>query len=514
MNPIQIGRHFLGAGHPCYVIAEAGSNHNGNWQQALALIDVAAEAGCDAVKFQIFRADHLYPPAAGQSDYLGDPRSIDEIIRSMELPHDWIAPLHAYARAKGLDFLCSAFHEQAVDWIAPYVDAFKGASYEMTHTPLLQHMVRLGKPVLQSTGAADLDEVGQAVAAVRAVCPTGELPLVLLQCTAAYPAPVSTAHVRAMVTLREVFGLWTGLSDHTAEPATAAAAAVALGAVCIEKHYTLSKRLPGPDHKFALEPNQLAHMVRCIRQTEAALGSGSKMHDPVEAELRHFARRSVFTTAAVAQGEPFTTANTAVLRRGKLAVGLDPVHYPKVIGRSALIALPAHAPLLAEQVANAMDLQLPAVQLRRATPADAHAVWRWNNHPSVRAVSLSTAEIAWPDHQTWFATKVADPQCRMWIITLDGAPSGIVRIDRRGCSGTVSIAIDPAARGQGVGPAALRQACSRYFGETGDNLIEAGILADNIASLKAFAAVGFVQTSTSAVGNGLVTAHHLRAPPR
>lgn len=509
IRPVRIGDRLLGPGQPCYVIAEAGSNHNGSYEQALALIDVAAEAGCDAVKFQVFRANLLYAEGAGQSDYLGDSRSINDIIRAMELPHDWIPKLHAYSVAKGLHFLASAFDEAAVDLIEPWVDAFKCASYEMTHTPLLQYMASKGKPVLLSTGAATLDEVGEAVGAVRAVAP--ELPLVLLQCTASYPAPLAAAHVRTIPAMREAFGVLTGLSDHTKDAITAPMTAVALGAVVIEKHYTLSQRLPGPDHRFALEPHELKDLVRRVREVEAALGRAEKLPDPVEGELRHFARRSVFTTRPVRHGEAFTRDNTAVLRRGKLPAGLDPQHFQAVLTHTAARDLEAFTPLQAQDVADAPEIHPASVTLQRATAQDARAVWEWNNDPAVRAVSLVQEAIPWEDHQRWFAGKLADPHARLWIVRHDGQPAGVVRVDRRGDEGVVSIALAGSARGKGLGPLALREAARRYFGETGDRHLKAYILPDNLPSVRAFAAAGFVQDGQAELGGRTLGVHVLRA---
>lgn len=508
---LHIGARVLGAGHPCYVIGEAGSNHNGSFEQALRLIDVAAEARCDAVKFQIFKADKLYPPGAGKSDYLGDARSIDEIIRQMELPEEWLPKLVAYSREKGLDFLCSGFDEGAVDLVAPYVDAFKCASYEMSHTPLLQHMVRLGKPVLLSTGSATLDEVGEAVAAVRAVAQPGQgLPLVLLQCTASYPAPLESAHVRALVTMRDAFEVWTGLSDHT-DGSAAAVAAVALGAVVVEKHYTLSKRLPGPDHVFALEPHELCEMVTRIRECERSLGNPRKVTDPVEQELRSFARRSIFTSRAIAAGEAFTTSNTAVLRRGKLPAGLEPRHHPQVLSHVAARDLPAFASLQPDDVAAAPELQPPRLTLRRAGPDDARAVWTWNNDPTARAVSLSPEPIAWERHLAWFSARIVDAAVRMWIIEVQGKAAGVARIDRPGANrGVVSIAIAPEARGQGVATDALRLACARLHGETGDAHVEAVILPENAASLRTFAKAGFELEGERQMAGRRVTVHGCR----
>lgn len=507
--PIKLGNRLLGHGQPCYVIAEAGSNHNGDLEQAFALIDVAADAGADAVKFQVFKADKLYAPGAGKSDYLGDERSIYDIIRAMELPEGWLPQLVEHARSRGLDFLCSAFDEAALDLIAPYVDAFKCASYELTHAPLLANMARRGKPILMSTGAANLDEVGQAVATVRQAVPGPAVPLVLLQCTASYPAPLSSAHLRAMVTLRETFGVWSGLSDHTNDPITAPMVAVALGAVVVEKHYTLSKTLPGPDHAFAIEPDELRELVRRIRQVEQVLGDPAKAVDPAEDELRAFARRSVFATRAIAKGELFSETNTAVLRRGKLAAGLEPRDQPHVLGRPASQDIEAFRALQVQDVAGeGAPLGPDPVQLRRATAGDARLVWTWNNEPEARRLSLSTASIPWESHLSWFGARIANPACRLWIIEANGEPRGVVRLERelRGGVGVgvVSIALGPEARGQGLGPKALVAACERYMGETGDEEIEALILPENVGSVRAFVRAGFVRVADREVAGRTV----------
>jgi N,N'-diacetyllegionaminate synthase len=492
---LHIGERRIGAGHPCYVIAEAGSNHNGSYEQALALIDVAVEAGCDAVKFQVFSADQLYAPEAGRSDYLGDERSIYDIIKAMELPAEWLPKLADYCKLKGIEFLCSAFDEAAVDLVDPYVVAWKNASYELTHLPLLKHMLSKGKPVLASTGTATLDEVGEVMGHLRRMMGPGPLPLVLLQCTASYPAPLTSAHAKVVTTLREAFGVWTGLSDHTGEAAAAAVAAVAQGAVIVEKHYTLSRRLPGPDHRFALEPHQLAEMVRAIRQTEAALGSGAKIVDPVEHELRHFARRSVFVTRDLPAGHLLEAGDLRVLRRGKLPAGLEPYTAPLLPGRRLERAVAAFAPLQAADLADSADLQADPLTLRRAAPDDALQVWEWNNEPAVRALSLATAAIPWIDHLRWFAAKLADPHCRLWIAELAGEPVGVVRIDAERHRGVVSLALGAQHRGQGLGRRLLKLAGERYCGETGHRHVDAVILGDNLASQKAFAAAGYVQTA-------------------
>ena len=334
----------------CYVIAEAGSNHDGRLDQARRLIDVAADAGADAVKFQVFRARRLYARGAGASDYLGEKRSIYDIIADLEISPEWLPLLAGHAVARKIDFLASAFDEESVDLVDPWVAAHKCASYEMTHHPLLVHMARKGKPLIVSTGAARLDEVADAVEVVREVSPRGAAGPVLLQCTASYPTPIEDLNLRAMVAMGAAFGVPFGLSDHSRHPTLGPAAAVALGACVVEKHYTLSNHLPGPDHRFALEPAELTAMVAAIRDTEAALGRADKAPAEVETELRSFARRSVYTVRPVRRGEALSADNIAVLRSGKLAPGMPPAAYPGLLGRIAARDLEPDHPIADEDV--------------------------------------------------------------------------------------------------------------------------------------------------------------------
>jgi len=333
VRTVQIGARRVGDGQPCYVIAEAGSNHNGQFELAVRLIDVAAEAGADAVKFQVFKAHRLYPRNAGISGYLNDPTPIFDVIRAMEIPDDWIPRLAAHCGERRLDFLASAFDEESTDLIAPYVPAFKVASYEMTHLPLVRHTALKGKPVIISTGTANLDEVGDTV---RAFVDTGNRDLVLMQCTAAYPAPLNALHLRAIGTLRERFGVPVGLSDHSSDPVLAPILAVACGASVVEKHFTLDRGMAGPDHRFAIEPEELALMIRRIRDAEEALGSPEKRTSAIEAELRAFARRSLFTRGEIRAGELLNPLNVVVLRNGAHAGGLSPDQLSIVLGKRAL----------------------------------------------------------------------------------------------------------------------------------------------------------------------------------
>ncbi len=333
MQTIQIGKRQVGMGAACFVIAEAGSNHNGSLEQALRLVELASQAGADAVKFQLFRAEKLYPKSAGKSDYLKDSRSIYDIIRQMEMPYEWLPRLSDRCKELEILFLVSVFDEESADRCDPYVSAHKIASYEMTHFPLVQHVAGKGKPVIISTGTAQLDEVSELVEIFRK---TGNPQLLLMQCTAAYPAPLETLNIRALETLRSTFQVPAGLSDHSRHPWLAPVTAAALGADLIEKHFTFSNALPGPDHRFAVEPDELREMVRLVHLAETALGSGAKQMHPAEKELHDFGRRSVFTSQAVRAGEVLQASHLIVLRNGKHLPGAPPGALPSMIGKKAL----------------------------------------------------------------------------------------------------------------------------------------------------------------------------------
>lgn len=482
---------------PCFVIGEAGSNHNGSFEQALALIDVAAAAGCDAVKFQVFKAKRLYPKAAGRSDYLGDERSIFDIIAAMELPEDWLPRLRARADEHGLAFIASPFHEEAVAVLDPYVDAFKIASYELTHAPLLREVAKRDKPVIMSTGASNLDEVREAVATLEAA---GCDRLALMQCTAAYPSPPEAVNVRALVTLRETFGIPAGLSDHSEDPVVAPMAAAALGAALIEKHYTLSKHLPGPDHAFAIEPEGLRRLVAGVRAVERVVGSGAKVVHGVEDELRAFARRAIITTRAVVAGEPFTRDNVDVLRRGKLEGGLEPSRIDEVLGAVAARDIAAETPL---SEADLGDNPIPVGELRvrPAKECDAEPVYAWANDPETRAASFSTERIPLVDHVAWFCRELERADHHLLVAELGGELVAFVRLnvipERLGAC-TISINVAPEQRRRGLGRAVLA-AAGKTAKLRGFSVIRALIKPANEASQRAFASAGYERVGETEV---------------
>lgn len=333
-NPeFRIGERPVGPGHPCYVIAEAGSNHNRDRTTAMRLIDVAAEAGADAVKFQTYTAEGLYSRHTPDMSYLkekglvGDRESVWELIKRVEIPWEWHEDLAGHAREAGITFLSTPFEEAAVDLLDEIgIPAFKIASYEVNHLPLIAHAARTGKPLLISTGMASLGDIERAL---DTAAEAGATDVLLMHCAVNYPPRFDDLNLRAIGTLRSAFQVPIGWSDHTLGH-SADVVAVALGACAIEKHYTLSRDQPGPDHPFALEPDELTAMVLAIREAEAALGSTVKRVTDAEAEMFRLGRRSIVAARDVAAGAMLTREDLAVKRPG---FGI-PVHaIDEVVGR-------------------------------------------------------------------------------------------------------------------------------------------------------------------------------------
>jgi N-acetylneuraminate synthase len=330
-----------------FVIGEAGSNWRmgtpaRDLRMARTLIDVAAEAGCDAVKFQTYRAETVYAPNAGRSDYLtasGNSEDIHAIFRDLAMPYEMVGELAAHAKSRALLFMSSPFSVADLAAVDPHVAVHKIASYELNHRRLLEAAARTHKPIIVSTGAAELPEIGAAIALLQR---EGAGPICLMQCTAAYPADIGALALRVIPALAARFGTAVGLSDHSIEPLTGPTGAVALGARCIEKHYTLQKRLPGPDHAFALEPPELAQMVAAVRAMERALGGGDKTVQPIERELRSYAVRGLQALRDVRCGEALIEGvNFDILRPGRNRQGVSPMRIDELAGRQATRDIPA-----------------------------------------------------------------------------------------------------------------------------------------------------------------------------
>jgi N,N'-diacetyllegionaminate synthase len=329
----SLGGRIVGDHAPCFLIAEAGVNHNGDVEMARQLIDAARTAGADAVKFQSFSAESLAsgcaPAAAYQEAALGPAVTQQGMLKDLELPAGALEDLAGYARGRGILFLSSPFdtgHADRLDALG--VPAFKIASGEITNLPFLRYVARKGKPVILSTGMATLAEIEEAVQVVRE---EGVEELLLLHCVTSYPAPLESMNLRAIRTLRRAFQLPVGLSDHTRGP-IASAVAVALGACAIEKHLTLSRSLPGPDHQASAEPPELEELVRTVRSVELALGTGVRTPSAEEKEIRRVVRRSLVAAVDIPRGAVLTEAMVAARRPG---TGIPPRFTDRFIGRRA-----------------------------------------------------------------------------------------------------------------------------------------------------------------------------------
>lgn len=346
---LSVANREIGRGRPCFVIAEAGVNHNGDLDMACRMIDVAAEAGADAVKFQTFKALRVVTVDAPKADYqqrnTGDNASQLSMLRRLELSPEAHRMLLERCQDRGLIFMSTPFDEESADFLDELgVPVYKVASGEVTNLPFLDHIARKGKPVIVSTGMCNLGEVEAAVDVIRQ---TGNEQVVLLHCVSNYPARATDVNLRAMSTLAAAFGIPIGYSDHT-EGIEVALASVAMGACVVEKHYTLDRNLPGPDHIASVEPDEFTRLVRGIRVVESAMGDGRKVPAASEANTAAVARRSLVAASSVRRGTVLTNELIAVRRPG---TGLPPSMREQLVGRIAREDIPAGALLTLEKVA-------------------------------------------------------------------------------------------------------------------------------------------------------------------
>lgn len=314
-----------------FVIAEAGVNHNGSLDAAIGLVDAAADAGADAVKFQTFSADRLVSRTAQKAEYQKATTGADEtqyeMLKRLELSASDHLALVEHCRRRGIMFLSTAFDCDGVRYLDSLgIPIFKIPSGEITNLPYLRTVSACGKPMILSTGMSTMDEVRAAVAAL------GEgRNITLLHCTTEYPCPYASVNLSAMVAMRDEFGLPVGYSDHTSG-IEISVAAVAMGARVIEKHFTLDRNQEGPDHKASLEPDELTRMIVAIRNVESALGNGLKVPDAVELKNIAVARKSIVARVPIRKGELFTEDNLTVKRPG---TGLSPMLWDQVVGSAA-----------------------------------------------------------------------------------------------------------------------------------------------------------------------------------
>jgi N,N'-diacetyllegionaminate synthase len=317
------------------IIAEAGVNHNGDINLARKLIDSAAYAGADRVKFQTFSADRLVTKNAEKADYQVQATEEDEsqyaMLSKLELTREMHETLIEYCKSCGIEFFSTGFDPESIDLLVELgISSFKIPSGEITNLPYLRYVGQFGKPVILSTGMANLNEIENALDVLEQVG-TSRSRITVLHCNTEYPTPMLDVNLRAMLTIRDTFGVQVGYSDHTLG-IEVPIAAVALGATVIEKHFTLDRNLPGPDQKASLEPKELKAMVSAIRNIERAMGDGIKRPSPSEQKNKLIARKSLVAACAIHEGEVFSENNLTVKRPGN---GLSPMCWDEVMGRKA-----------------------------------------------------------------------------------------------------------------------------------------------------------------------------------
>lgn len=336
---IRIGNRIIGEGHPVFIVAEIGINHNGDPVLAEKLIRAAADAGADAVKFQTFKAEDLVAANTPKDEYMkketGSSESMYDMFKRLELPQNSYRSLKDLAESMGLIFFSSPFSESAVDFLFNLdVKVFKIASAEITNLPILRYIGRKGLPVILSTGMSSLNEVRTALKILQ---DSGCKDIVLLHATISHPAKKEDLNLRAIGTLKNEFKFPVGYSDHT-DDIFVPSLAVASGAVLIEKHFTLDKLMDGPDHCHSMDPKGMSDMVKMIRDTEKILGASDKTCVKAEEDVRLLARRSIISKKGISKGTRIESSMITVKRPG---TGIAPLSIDKILGKVALIDIPS-----------------------------------------------------------------------------------------------------------------------------------------------------------------------------
>ena len=315
------------------IIAEAGVNHNGSLDMAKRLVDTAKSCGADIVKFQTAKLDSLVSKSAGMATYqkknTGVNESQKEMLRKLLLSYDEFVELAAYCKQSGIMFLSTPFDIESIHFLDSIQDIWKIPSGEITNYPYLVEIGKTRKKVILSTGMAEMNEIS---AALKVLEDNGTRDITILHCTTEYPTPIKDVNLNVMRTLKETFGYPVGYSDHT-QGIEVDIAAAALGAAIIEKHFTLDKTLPGPDHKASLEPNELTAMVDGIRKIELAMGSGEKYPSDIEILNRQAARKSIVAVKRISRGEIFSEENITTKRPG---TGISPMRWNEILGTKAI----------------------------------------------------------------------------------------------------------------------------------------------------------------------------------
>jgi N-acetylneuraminate synthase len=333
MTSIKINNKVIGKDNPCFIIAEAGVNHNGKLKLAKKLVDTAVDAGCDAVKFQTYKSKGVVTKDSDLAEYakknIGRNLKQIKMIKKYELKYDDFKELKKYCDKKNIIFLSTPHSFDAIDFLEKLVPAYKFGSGDLTNIPALEYAAKKNKPMILGTGMATLKEIKYAVDAIKK---TGNKKFILLHCTTNYPCPIEEVNLNAMITLQKELDCLVGYSDHTMG-ITVPIMARTLGAVIIEKHFTLDRSLQGPDHKASLEPNELKKMVEEIKNIKKALGSFEKKPTKSEEKIKKNVRKSLVASCNIKKGEKITRDMIDIKRPGQ---GIEPINLKKIIGKKAL----------------------------------------------------------------------------------------------------------------------------------------------------------------------------------
>lgn len=446
---IRIGERLVGTGRPAYIIAEMSANHAGSMERAKEIIRAAKECGADCVKIQTYTPDTITIDCHNEYFHIEkgtwEGENLYSLYGKAYTPWEWQAELKEEAKKVGIDFLSTPFDFTAVDFLEEIgMEFYKIASFEMVDIPLIKYVASKGKPIIMSTGMATLEEIEEAVEAVRS---TGNEQLVLMKCSSAYPANPADMHLKTICDLRERFQIPIGLSDHSMG-SMSAATAVALGACVIEKHFCLGREIENPDASFSMTPQEFKEMVEDVRRVEAAIGVPTYGVCKQEESNKGF-RRSLFVVKDIEEGEIFTEENIRSIRPG---YGLHTRELNNVLGKKCRKSLKRGTPLAAADVAGYLRLE-PAKE------AHCELIYNWANDPETRKQSFTTAQIPWEEHKTWYYNSLQNPARKIYICYHEDTPIGVFRIDLSGDAGRkaeISYSIAPGYRRRGYGIEMLR----------------------------------------------------------
>jgi len=347
MEKIKIGNKLIDERKPCFIIAEAGVNHNGRLDLAEKLVDVARKAGADAIKFQTFKSGGVVSEKAEIADYqkknMGKKEAQLKILKKLELDYKDFTKLKKYCDKKGIIFLSTPHSPDAIDFLEPLVPAYKIGSGDLTNLPFLKKIAGKKKPIILSTGMSNLQEVKEAVRAIKGC---GNKKIILLHCTTNYPCPIEEVNLRAIQTLKQEFNLPVGYSDHTLG-VTVPIMAVIMGAQVLEKHFTLDKNLPGPDHKASLDPRELRELIKEVREVNKLLGSGEKKPTQGEKRIMKSLRKSIVASEDIPKG--------SVIKRGMVvikrpATGIQPKELTTLLGKRVKETIKKDEPIIWKKV--------------------------------------------------------------------------------------------------------------------------------------------------------------------